>query len=434
MSKPYDEYLKGHIANVKQGYQWLCSHFEDVRKKMQGGPDEWDYLFEIHDESKYDVFEYEAYDDYFYGGNKSYKVVKAFKRAWLHHIHHNPHHWQFWVLLNDDEGEECLEMPYPHAIEMICDWWSFSWKKGDLTEIFRWYEEHKEKMRLHEDTRKVVEDILGRMAKELGVTFNGTIAHHGIKGQKWGVRNGPPYPLDAEKSAKVRMRAKWGRDVDYDGFEMVSDDYGEDRPIEKLSQLKRLRGDEDILDVRMKINHGDSSNIGRLFNCANCALAFDMVERGYDVQARPRKNRSNVGDIEKYFDGGKLEHHAFDKELTNDITLENYNQMSYEHGKKVANDLLKQGDGARGIMVLGLLMSEEDLTGRTNAFHAVNYKVENGKVLMFDPQSRKDFWLSGVDDWADGADGVDPREWFTMRTDNLKVNENIADAIYSSGK
>lgn len=26
------------------------------------------------------------------------------------------------------------------------------------------------------------------------------MAHHGIKGQKWGVRNGPPYPL--EKSAK----------------------------------------------------------------------------------------------------------------------------------------------------------------------------------------------------------------------------------------
>ena len=24
------------------------------------------------------------------------------------------------------------------------------------------------------------------------------ISHHGIKGQKWGKRNGPPYPLDPE--------------------------------------------------------------------------------------------------------------------------------------------------------------------------------------------------------------------------------------------
>lgn len=24
--------------------------------------------------------------------------------------------------------------------------------------------------------------------------------HHGIKDQKWGVRNGPPYPLDRQKN------------------------------------------------------------------------------------------------------------------------------------------------------------------------------------------------------------------------------------------
>ena len=32
------------------------------------------------------------------------------------------------------------------------------------------------------------------------------LAHHGIKGQKWGVRNGPPYPLD-EKSSNNRFYA-----------------------------------------------------------------------------------------------------------------------------------------------------------------------------------------------------------------------------------
>ena len=30
------------------------------------------------------------------------------------------------------------------------------------------------------------------------------LEHHGIKGQKWGVRNGPPYPLSSGKSKKVR--------------------------------------------------------------------------------------------------------------------------------------------------------------------------------------------------------------------------------------
>lgn len=35
------------------------------------------------------------------------------------------------------------------------------------------------------------------------------LAHHGIKGQTWGVRNGPPYPLGAgAKSAKEKRAEK----------------------------------------------------------------------------------------------------------------------------------------------------------------------------------------------------------------------------------
>lgn len=29
-----------------------------------------------------------------------------------------------------------------------------------------------------------------------GIDKSGELWHHGVKGQKWGVRNGPPYPLD----------------------------------------------------------------------------------------------------------------------------------------------------------------------------------------------------------------------------------------------
>jgi hypothetical protein len=43
---------------------------------------------------------------------------------------------------------------------MICDWWAFSWKKGDLTEIFNWYDEHKDYMKLSSSTRKIVEETL----------------------------------------------------------------------------------------------------------------------------------------------------------------------------------------------------------------------------------------------------------------------------------
>lgn len=32
------------------------------------------------------------------------------------------------------------------------------------------------------------------------------LQHHGIKGQEWGVRNGPPYPLDSKTQKKVRKQ------------------------------------------------------------------------------------------------------------------------------------------------------------------------------------------------------------------------------------
>lgn len=33
------------------------------------------------------------------------------------------------------------------------------------------------------------------------------LEHHGIEGQKWGVRNGPPYPLDSGDHSKAELRA-----------------------------------------------------------------------------------------------------------------------------------------------------------------------------------------------------------------------------------
>ena len=60
-----------------------------------------------------------------------------------------------------------LDMPYNYIIEMICDWWAFSWNKGNLYEIFSWYDAHKAYMKLSDNTRKTVEDILGKIKDKL---------------------------------------------------------------------------------------------------------------------------------------------------------------------------------------------------------------------------------------------------------------------------
>lgn len=166
MSRQYDEYLKNHRTAVAKGYEWIKDNLPDL---LIGIHDyEWQIAF-CHDASKIKASEYAAYDAYFYGGNRSYEVVKNFEKAWLLHIHRNPHHWQYWVLINDDpnEGEIILDMPYNYIIEMICDWWSFSWNSGNLYEMFKWYDERKDYMKLSDGTRITVEYILGRIKEKL---------------------------------------------------------------------------------------------------------------------------------------------------------------------------------------------------------------------------------------------------------------------------
>ena len=166
MSKEYDNYLEQHKANVRKGFEWLRENIPGIVENIPNL--EWQICFN-HDQSKTEPDEYEAYDAYFYGGNRSYQVVQDFNYAWLLHIHRNQHHWQYWMLQNDDPelGEIVLDMPMNYIIEMICDWWSFSWSKGDLMEIFKWYEERKNYIKLSEMTRGEVENILNMMKDKL---------------------------------------------------------------------------------------------------------------------------------------------------------------------------------------------------------------------------------------------------------------------------
>jgi len=167
MSKEYDDYLKSHIDAVRNAVDWMVeNNVGDVRNLRRG-------LVaarlvsnaRAHDESKFLVEEYDAYDAYFYGERDE----GAFDRAWLHHIHNNPHHWQYWLLFEDenDGKPKPLEMPKAHALEMIADWWSFSWRSGNLREVFRWYGENRDRIILHPGTRKYVESVLAEIQQKL---------------------------------------------------------------------------------------------------------------------------------------------------------------------------------------------------------------------------------------------------------------------------
>lgn len=178
----YEAYLSQHIGNVQKGYQWLKDNFpealsEDNYIEETRYYGELDEIISKHDSSKYTKIpdadnyyelkcEYVPYADYFYG-EQTPEVCDAFNYAWLSHIHSNPHHWQHWMLQNDTDGLVLLDMPYVFIIEMILDWWAFSWKENKLDEIFSWYEKNKKGILLSDKTRKTLEHILDELKKKL---------------------------------------------------------------------------------------------------------------------------------------------------------------------------------------------------------------------------------------------------------------------------
>lgn len=163
MEDEYLDYLKNHLFNVKNAFEWMKLSFEFEK----GFISVVDNLIMQHDTSKFDYDnEFYAYMKYFYG-DKTPDVEEEFNKAWLHHIHKNPHHWQYWILHEDEGSIIALDMPIEYIYEMICDWWSFSWSHNDLFEIFNWYDEHKNKMILSPNTRTIVESILDKIQENL---------------------------------------------------------------------------------------------------------------------------------------------------------------------------------------------------------------------------------------------------------------------------
>lgn len=167
MKNEYDNYLYNHINNVKRGFSWICKYAPEIVADVNTN-DLYSQL-EKHDMSKYSEEEYLPYALYFYGEDKTDEIKQEFDAAWLHHQHCNPHHWQYWCLINDSDQPKinAQDMPKNYIIEMLCDHWSFSWSKGDLTEIFRWVNDNIDDMILSDNTFKIYTNYLDILKNRL---------------------------------------------------------------------------------------------------------------------------------------------------------------------------------------------------------------------------------------------------------------------------
>jgi len=131
----------------------------------------------IHDFSKFRPSEFIPYARYFYGRYPEYSVYEGttikhprlfkedvdrrFDKAWLLHIHRNPHHWQFWLLQEDDGVQKNIAIPIKYLKEMVCDWRGAGMAIAGEDNTLEWYEKNKHIINLKRINRKWVEKAIG---------------------------------------------------------------------------------------------------------------------------------------------------------------------------------------------------------------------------------------------------------------------------------
>lgn len=267
---------------------------------------------------------------------------------------------------------------------------------------------------------------------------NDVLCHHGIKGQEWGVTNGPPYPLDSKVHNKVvkqgKLKKKYDKTVEKGQVlrdatsqleslakvnvkkslklnskriaasiklsEVVLSPISRHKVFSEDDPPKAIKGphtiDDDLRDVNPMFDrmqyHGGTTN-----NCVNCSFTYDLRRRGYDVTAKANAS-------------GLVTHRVM-KDLYEDAKEDAIFGKDWPDVFATMSELYP--NNSRGVM---------SLYGKDNAAHAVSFEIKNGKCIVLDGQINDRHTAASLELSGDYIPGFVR----AIRTDNLKVKlENI---------
>lgn len=156
--------MKKHVRNLR----YILRHkYFVLRAGLRLGVPLWRLV--IHDWSKFLPCEWVPYANRFFmhavGPRKMHEpgAHPVFDLAWLHHLHLNRHHFQWWITIGTDRIPRPLRMPETYIREMIADWVGASRAQGtsgSVASVQNWYDGNADRMLLHPETKWRVEALL----------------------------------------------------------------------------------------------------------------------------------------------------------------------------------------------------------------------------------------------------------------------------------
>lgn len=260
------------------------------------------------------------------------------------------------------------------------------------------------------------------------------LAHHGILGQRWGKRNGPPYPLSAGAHSASEKKAGWKNSLNrttYSGadkktkpkknsnkselalwmmklgvdvlslnpvgltLDIIRGGEAAVASIKERNNKKRREGlktdpktglklkasettpEEDMKRINPSVYDFDTNTKN---NCMLCTTAYELNRRGYDVSAGKTTKGFTANTVKEWFPKAEVKDAynppAFSEEWKKSRQRASWG-INKELSEQTINELKKQPNGARGNIMV---------TFATMGGHSMVYEVNDGNVIIRDCQ------------------------------------------------